>query len=147
MKRIYFIIFFLIIGFVTAQNSQRGLGGLSVVSDEKKELIDRFINVSDYENNLKNFAASYLIQKTMEYNSEKQNFESISDENIDKIWEWLNFEKFKSVNIYGSMADLSEKELQNLIELYSGNNPFINKSNQNFFTNSIIINHLIRKLD
>ncbi|MEM0543924.1 hypothetical protein WFZ85_15045 [Flavobacterium sp. j3] len=83
---------------------------MAMVSDENKPLVDKIIEITNYESYFKNYCEDF-IKKTSEQ-------EKWTKEKNESVKAKINFAKFKVLKLYNWLAKYSTKELNGFIESY-----------------------------
>lgn len=87
---------------------------MAMVSNENKPLVDKIIEITEYENYFNNYCLNII--------KETEKKEKWTKEKSNSVRSKINFSKFKVLKIYNWLASYSTKELKELIELYEKDN-------------------------
>ncbi len=140
MKKFYFVF---LLCMSTTLFSQ-GPPSMAKPKGNQIALIDEFVKVSNYEQNLKKFGMHLIFDRMHVYENGKYN---ISQKERRDIINSIDFERFKKGSIYNAFSFVSENDLKKLINLYKNTDDL----NDLFLNNSVIIKNyssmINRKVD
>ncbi|MCJ7934342.1 MAG: hypothetical protein MUW56_12060 [Chryseobacterium sp.] len=142
MKPVFLLLF---VVFTSLAEAQATPPPPAMANSSQQQLIDEFIEVSQYKEALINYAKDYLELKMVDYSADPPR-ELLTKEQARLIINNFNFDDFK-ISLYSSFSFISEKNLKELIKFHKSIGGALSRDNSTLIMTPTIDLNIKNQMD